>query len=202
MSVRHGSRFLFDAIPVSRPSSYICRQCRHDLKRTSQLAQQRRYASNDAEDIPNKSRAGESRTEKLRKALWKGKPPGPENIDDVYGGPGFFATVAKERKERSTEQRADNNVQAENNQLKQRPEQQTKQIRATTKEKSRPKEEIEEVDEDKDQIILNATTVRTWDGLKAIGHLGDWREMPVKAVDSYVPYVWRIPHLQSFTNVV
>ena len=92
MSARQASRTLVDNLSITRssvPSSELCRQCRNSTR----IITTRRYVS----DKPNRN---ESFPEVLRRKLWKGTPPGPENIDDVYGGPGVFANMARERQKR------------------------------------------------------------------------------------------------------
>lgn len=138
--------------------------------------------------------------EKTRKKLWKGQPPGPENIDDVYGGPGFFAEVAKERKSRRE-------VRIASKESIPRDEREipTPQVSEITEEESvfrkpaatqaqyieRAEEGMADEDFDGDNVEYEvgklAADVRSWEGLEVIGHQGEWQEMPATKADQYTP---------------
>ena len=79
------SRALRHATPFNRSfSSYICPQCRHQVIAVARQARashpalpSRRYASSESND--------ETFTERLRRKMWKGEPPGlkdPYNVSE------------------------------------------------------------------------------------------------------------------------
>ncbi|KAK5082238.1 hypothetical protein LTR05_007382 [Lithohypha guttulata] len=209
MATRHASRTIIDAVPLSQPKAYICRQCRKNLRPPQVVFQQRRYASRKAENDSNAT--GDTWTEKIRSKLWQGKPPGPENIDDVYGGPGFFATMAKERKEKK--QRAARQARQQagleeaepelDSQRKHEVERESEQLSAEAQQRvvraeqgtdvetlsasspARPSQVIEDQDE-------GESVERTW--LPVVGYKGDWRELrdmnlPMNRSDEYNPWL-------------
>ncbi|KAK5075334.1 hypothetical protein LTS08_001600 [Lithohypha guttulata] len=209
MATRHASRTIIDAVPLSQPKAYICRQCRKNLRPSQVVFQQRRYASKKAENDSNAT--GDTWTEKIRSKLWQGKPPGPENIDDVYGGPGFFATMAKERKEKKQRaarqarqqagleeakpeldsqrkhevERKSEQLSAEAQQRVVRAEQETEVEALSASSPARPSQVIEDQDE-------GETVERTW--LPVVGYKGDWRELrdmnlPMNRADEYNPWL-------------
>lgn len=194
MSVRHASRSIVDALPITRSSSYICRQCMRNAQSPQTFAQRRCYASEGPETLPF--------AERVRRKLWKGKPPGPENVDDLYGGPGALETMYRERKERRTKGKSHENlqrsqpvkdsgagdVQATNS--KQRPQPKTV-ADGVANEATRPSKDRKDIPQYK--------PATTWDGLTFLGHKGHWKEMPVREEDEYqrcVPWSWitfRVP---------
>lgn len=199
MSIRHASRSVVDALPLSRSSTYICRQCRRNAHPSQILIQQRQYASERDDSLPL--------AERVRRKLWKGKPPGPENVDDLYGGPGAIETMFKERRERRARTRARTQTRTADEPAESQASVEVPQSVAQTTE-SKPQQEqettvleqpgrivaipdpdqnaseIEGVEEEEDP---NYKPALTWDGLSAIGHKGHWKEMPIKAVDEYKP---------------
>lgn len=201
MSVRHASRTVFEGLPISRPSRYICRQCRKNLQPVQTLAQQRRHSSNkpdqnkyedEEEHVPEPAK---SIPERLREKLWKGTPPGPKNIDDVYGGPGFFKTLKTERQER---QRKRQELEAVDQELATLEAEERQAVaRASRQQELDVAEDISLLD-NFDQRGVTAVMpsreeagrgIETWADLEMIGHQGNWEDMPVTAKDSYEPYV-------------
>jgi len=170
MSVRHASRSLVDALPLSRPSNYVCRQCRRSLKPVQVVPQQQRNASSRPEDLPF--------AERVRRKLWKGPPPGPENVDELYGK-GFIDTIRDEKKKTAAKRRelAEIDRELEEAELEAATEQPERTPNVVS---MAPSSSAAGDSED-------YKGAKTWDGLEAIGHKGDWREMTPKKHDEYTP---------------
>lgn len=204
MSARHASRSLTDALSLSRSSTYVCRQCRRNAHPSQVAAQQRQFASERNDDLPL--------AERVRRKLWKGKPPGPENVDDLYGGPGALETMYRERKERRARARASQTptktftpapAPAESQDPMEAAQEDTsahEPERVLARAKAARATESESTATEDEHILAGEKTLATretaqagstykeattWDGLFAIGHKGHWKEMPVNAKDEY-----------------
>lgn len=198
MSIRHASKSVVDGLSLSRPSNYICRQCRRNAHPSSIAIQTRQFASERPGNIPF--------AERVRRKLWKGKPPGPENVDDLYGGPGALETMYKERQQRkaqakASEQSADQPTtvpeestsstqsmqQTKSPQMQKSASKKTglapakrtepKQSSAVTRQDGRRLKEDEDGDD-----FREATS---WEGLPVIGSTGHWKEEPAYLRDEY-----------------
>lgn len=203
MSARYASRSLIENLPISRPSQYICRQCRQNITTVSHASQQRRFVSDDSKQ--------ETILEKTRKKLWQGKPPGPENLDDLYGGPGFFATAAKERRERRAREQqqrkglgaVDGASHGESPALSARSsaieegesvvsQKSTEDVpRHTSARVSNPRpaeQHIEPEVWEEEGIVTLAKDLKSWEGLETIGYQDhEWELKPVNPIDDYIP---------------
>ena len=214
MSTRHVSRSIIDRVPISQPSRYICRQCRQNLKPASSLVQQRRYASNSrqTEDEEQNVPIQESWAERTRKKLWKGKPPGPANIDDVYGGPGFFKTLKQDRQAaKQRKARGDTNEAASRSHQLEKEQEDIESLKSSIKAKQEESAQLDDAPVgprpgrvrrnwqvqrenvgshqtlDVEEGEAEDSRVRTWEGLEVIGHQGDWRVVPARKRDNYTP---------------
>lgn len=210
MSVRHASKSVVDALPLSRSSTYVCRQCRRNAHPSQILLQQRKYASDRNGELPL--------AERVRRKLWKGKPPGPENVDELYGGPGALETMFKERRERRArtkyaddppepqalaEQPTEPLPEQEDVRRELRQPGSARPVRedsATARATPLPpRAELQPAESQRqakpefgDVLSVSESDpeykqATTWDGLKIIGHKGHWKEMPVRAEDEYRP---------------
>ena len=101
-------------------------------------------------------------TEKIRRRIWgTDNPPG---LADPYGGESFLERRARERA-LQRQPRQDNAVE----------------------------EEVEEVEEEtrvidqKDLMDHEYKPADTWEGLRHVGHKGDWRDMPPTLADEFYP---------------
>lgn len=186
------------AAAPSKP--YICRHCRKTVG-VSVPAARRNFASTQtprqSEDVKEDLNRPTSSLERIRSKLWKGKPPGPENIDEVYGGPGHIQTLIKARRSRrarqpDSSQQLEPQVSAET-EAKPSPEavletfQEERENRAQLKEKNASIDrKLEALDE---ELIAQPSTWegRTWHGLRAVGHQGNWRKMLRKPADRFQP---------------
>lgn len=201
MSLRHASKSVVDGLTLSRSSNYICRQCRRNAHPSQIASQQRHFASERPEDLPL--------AERVRRKLWKGKPPGPENVDELYGGPGVLETMYKERKERrakkasgpSTEPsrdaptgpRVSTKVAGQDEQSDIREQESGDRVLATPKRAPAVQSQLMPVEDstilNREETALDKPEFRqatSWEGLPVIGHTGDsWKEAPVKAIDEY-----------------
>lgn len=206
MSARNASRSLADALPFSRSSRYICRRCRRDFQ---PLIQQRHYASTKSENKPEPE-APKRWEQRIREKLWQGQPPGPENVDDVYGGPGFFKTLKTERQERARKDKEQKAVEAEiaERDLQVEAEPQPPKTRDATRTRGR-RTNVQSQDaivhvktrQSTNQSVsgemtqqASATNIeykeaRTWDGLEFVGTDGNWRDIPAKQADDYEPWM-------------
>lgn len=180
---------------------YVCRSCRESLK-ASIPTTSRRFASTEPQRDENQTtKEPSSALERIRSKLWKGKPPGPENIDDVYGGPGVLQTKLQERKKRRSRETEINVTPQPKSQLpleaeaKPSPEAVNEVLLEKRAERAQLLEEDAALNE---RLKVRKKTIlappsewkgRTWHGLVVVGHEGDWREMEPKPADDYSPYV-------------
>lgn len=110
--------------------------------------------------------------------------------------------MSRERKQRKAREQGLNNLEKE---IEQADRQQTTPIPnpapAEVEEPLEPTahKEVQQITESsRDNAMLNQLEIRTgkqanlqglktWEGLETIGHLGNWKDMPAKADDSYKP---------------
>lgn len=110
--------------------------------------------------------------------MWKGKPPGPENVDDLYGK-GFIDTIKEERQKTAAKKRELAEIDRELEEA---------EIEAAGEEPERNANAVSiEADDPAADYHAGYERARTWDGLEAVGHKGDWREMTAKKQDEYTP---------------
>lgn len=200
MSIRHASKSVVDSLSLSRSSTYICRQCRRNAHPSQLATQQRQFTSTSErpEDLPF--------AERVRRKLWKGKPPGPENVDDLYGGPGVLETMYKERKERRARGRQTQSVPT--SQPEDAPTDEPRVLKKVTP--GRRTDENMDMGPDGNAHTLQKPTeiesgpptrpdyipATSWEGLPLVGSTGHWRENPAKAIDEYTPSVVLPHHMQ------
>lgn len=186
MSLRHASKSVVDGLSISRSSNYVCRQCRRNAHPSLIATQQRQFASESPENLPF--------AEKVRRKLWKGKPPGPENVDDLYGGPGVLETMYKERRERRARRKpspSPAHVHSDAPAGSQAPTTASRMAQTNVREQKTeegilaPPKKAKVAMEEAVQEKPDYKPATSWEGLTVIGSSGHWKEEPVLAIDEY-----------------
>ncbi|KAK5956986.1 hypothetical protein OHC33_001355 [Knufia fluminis] len=205
MSARHVSRSLIEALPLSQPSKYVCRQCRHTLQSAQVVSQQRGYARTRGPSSTPAPTEEVPYAEKVRRKLWKGKPPGPENVDDLYGK-GFIDTMREERQKKNLANQKRELADVD------RDLREAEADLAAERKKKGVVEVEEEEEVNASWVPLGTEAVandseykgaRTWDGLEAVGYKGDWRELRPSDKDEYKPWAdTSSPPARSYEELV